>query len=117
MRRFVRDESGGATVFACFALAGLVAVTAILLHLGGAVAARHRAQSAADLGALAAAHALADGAEACVAATSVVSRMRAQVSECVVEGWDVLVTAEAPAGVAAFGLGPARAIARAGPAE
>ncbi|WP_241665885.1 Rv3654c family TadE-like protein [Prescottella subtropica] len=113
----MRDDEGGATVFACFALAGLVAVTAILLHLGGAVAARHRAQSAADLGALAAAQALADGEPACPVAMSVVSRMRAQVSGCVVDGWDVQVSTEVTPGGVPFGSGPARAVARAGPAE
>lgn len=113
-----RDESGGATVFACFALAGLVTVTAALLHLGGAVAARHRAQAAADLGALAAAHALADGDEsACVAAAAIVRRMRAEVGECTVQGWDVVVSTEAPLGSVGFAFGPARAVARAGPAE
>ncbi|QCQ93494.1 Rv3654c family TadE-like protein [Rhodococcus sp. SGAir0479] len=118
MSRGWRDESGGATVLACFALAGLVAVTAVLLHLGGAVAARHRAQAAADLGALAAAQALAEGSEsACAAAESVARRMRVAVGECSVEGWDVVVSTEAPTGSKALQLGPARAVARAGPAE
>lgn len=113
-----RDESGGATIFACFALTGLVAVTAVLLHLGGAVAARHRAQASADLGALAAAQALADGDEsACGSATSIARRMHAEVEECRIEGWDVVVSTEAPVGAGGISLGTARALARAGPTE
>ncbi|WP_430335494.1 Rv3654c family TadE-like protein [Rhodococcus sp. ACT016] len=116
MTRLVRDESGGATVLACFALIGLVAVTAVLVQVGGAVAARHRAQGAADLAALAAAQALVGGDEsACAAAVSVARRMRAEVSECTVDGWDAVVST-AVAGPALV-PGPARAIARAGPVE
>jgi len=116
MTRFVRDESGGATVFACFALTGLVAVTAVLVQVGGAVAARHRAQGAADLAALAAAQALTGGDEsACAAATSLARRMQAEVSECTVDGWDVVVST-AVAGPMLVS-GPARAVARAGPVE
>lgn len=118
MTRLRRDESGGASVFACFALTGLVAVTALLLHLGGAVAARHRAQAAADLGALAAAYALVHGDEpACTAAGALVRRMRVEMNECRVEDWDVVVATAVPVGPVSFGLGPARALARAGPVD
>jgi len=116
VRRFVRDESGGATVFACFALTGLVAVTAVLIQVGGAVAARHRAQGAADLAALAAAQELTEGEQsACTAAASLARRMRVEVTECTVDGWDVVVSTETEGPVTV--LGPARAIARAGPVE
>ncbi|MGF7123138.1 Rv3654c family TadE-like protein [Rhodococcus sp. TAF43] len=118
MTRLREDESGGATVFACFALAALVAVTAGLVHVGGAVAARHRAQAAADLAALAAASALSDGDESpCEAAVSIAVRMGATVPKCTVSGWDVVVGAEVRVGSVSFVVGPARAIARAGPAE
>ncbi|RVW01004.1 Rv3654c family TadE-like protein [Rhodococcus spongiicola] len=117
MTKFLRDESGGATVFACFALTGLVAVTAVLLHLGGAVAARHRAQAAADLAALAAAQSLVGGEEsACSTAALLAQRMQVEVSECRVEDWDVVVSTEVFMGPSPFVLGSATAVARAGPA-
>ncbi|CAM3214279.1 flp pilus-assembly TadE/G-like family protein [Prescottella defluvii] len=112
------DESGGATVFACFALTALVVVTAGLVHVGGAVAARHRAQAVADLAALAAASALSGGDESsCIAATSIADRMGATVARCAVSGWDVVVEAQVRVGSVSFVAGPARAVARAGPAE
>lgn len=117
-RSLARDESGGATVLACFALAALVVVTAALVHLGGAVVSRHRAQAAADLSALAAAYALDGGAEsACAAASTIVSRMRVRLDDCVVDGWQVVVSTTASAGSGVLPVGPARAVARAGPVE
>ncbi|RVW00286.1 Rv3654c family TadE-like protein [Rhodococcus xishaensis] len=117
MTRFLRDESGSATVFACFALTGLVAVTAVLLHLGGAVAARHQAQAAADLAALAAAQSLVRGEEAaCTTAALLGQRMQVEIKDCRVEDWDVVVSTEVLVGPSRFVLGSATAVARAGPA-
>ncbi|QBJ97018.1 pilus assembly protein TadE [Rhodococcus sp. ABRD24] len=118
MRRSLQDESGGATILACCALAVLVAVTTGLLHFGGAVSARHRAQSAADLSALAAASALSSGDEsACGAAASIITRMGVELARCTVDGWDVVVEATVATGPVSLGTGPARARARAGPAD
>ena len=73
----MKDERGAATVLACWAMLALIAVAALVIHLGSAVSARHRAQSAADLAALAAAAALERGTEAaCAAATTIAGRMR-----------------------------------------
>lgn len=96
----------------------LVALAVALLHVGSAVAARHRAQAAADLAALAVAAALHRGAESsCGAAESIVSRMRAEMASCTVDGWDAVVTVTAPVFLTAVGVRDARAVARAGPAE
>ncbi|AQA23495.1 flp pilus-assembly TadE/G-like family protein [Rhodococcus sp. MTM3W5.2] len=89
----MRGERGAATVLACWAMLALIAVAALVIHLGSAVSARHRAQSAADLAALAAAAALERGTEAaCAEATTIAGRMRGTVRDCRIEDWDVVVT-------------------------
>jgi secretion/DNA translocation related TadE-like protein len=78
------------------------------------VVARHRAQAAADLAALAAAARVPAGAEsACAQATAVARAMRADPAGCVVDDLDVVVTVEV--GLAVGRWGTARAAARAGP--
>lgn len=84
------------------------------LAIGAAVVARHRAQSAADLGALAAATVLASGpAAACGRAATVAAAGGAALRSCAVTGLDVVVTVTVRAG-GRF-AGEARAGARAGP--
>lgn len=113
----VRDEDGGATVLAAFALAALLVVVIAVVHVGSAVSARHRAQSAADLAALAAAAALDRGLDdACAAGTAVVERMDAVMDSCVVDEWDVQVEVSITLPLGSFGVRDARAAARAGPA-
>ncbi len=78
-------------------------------YLGSAVIARHRAQAAADLAALAAAARLTEGVEAaCGQATAIAHEMRVGLADCAIDGLDVVVTIHA---------GPARAAARAGPVD
>ncbi|HOW95814.1 Rv3654c family TadE-like protein [Mycolicibacterium fallax] len=94
----------------------LVTVTGFAAWLGAAVVARHRAQSAADLAALAAAAALPAGADAaCRRARRVAAG--AVVTDCRVEGLDLVVVVEVGVPVRLPGLAPAtaRAAARAGP--
>lgn len=84
------------------------------LMIGAVVAARHRAQSAADLAALAAAARVPAGvAAACSQARSVGGAMHAVVLACEVDGLDVVVAVGVPVGGR---IGEARATARAGPA-
>ncbi len=91
----------------------LLTVTGGVAYLGAAVVARHRAQAAADLAALAAAARVPAGAEtACAQAHAVARAMRAGTTGCVVDDLDVVITVEVPAGR----WGTARAAARAGPA-
>jgi len=93
-------------------VAVLLFVTGSGAYLGSVLVARHRAQSAADLAALAAAARLPSGAAAaCAWATLVAYEMRVDDAQCVVQNLDVVVTVE----VAVAFAGAARAVARAGP--
>jgi secretion/DNA translocation related TadE-like protein len=95
-------------------VAVLLAISAGGAYLGAAVVARHRAQAAADLAALAAAARLPAGPEvACARATTVARAMRIDHTECAVDDLDVVVTVEVRVPVG--GWGSARAAARAGP--
>ncbi|MGV0835658.1 Rv3654c family TadE-like protein [Mycolicibacterium thermoresistibile] len=99
-------------------MAVLLAVTVGGMWLGSAVIARHRAQAAADLGALAAAAQLAGGrAVACDRAAALVEHMGGRVNACTVAGLDVMVTVEMAVAVRIPGSGVARASACAGPAD
>ncbi len=90
-------------------MAVLLAFTIGGCYVASAVIARHRAQAAADLAALAGAARLSAGADAaCRQATAIADGMKVGVADCVVDGLDVLVTVNA---------GSARAAARAGPAD
>jgi secretion/DNA translocation related TadE-like protein len=99
-------------------MAVLLALTVGGVYLGSAVIARHRAQAAADLAALSGAAHLADGsAEACAHAGSLARAMHTTVAQCTVDNLDVIVTVDASVALGRFGIGPARATARAGPVE
>ncbi|HEY9267247.1 MAG TPA: Rv3654c family TadE-like protein [Mycobacterium sp.] len=96
--------------------AALLVVTVGGAHVGSAVIARHRAQAAADLAALAAAADVPGGAEgACARAAVLAHAMDAAAVACTLDGLDVVVTVEAPAGLRVAGTAAARAVARAGP--
>ena len=111
-------DRGSATVLALAAvLIGLVLATSSAA-LGAAVVARHRAEAAADLGALAAADVLLARATGspCGAAAAVVRAHDAALISCTVDQGDAVVRASVrpPGGVGS--LGAAVAVARAGPA-
>jgi secretion/DNA translocation related TadE-like protein len=90
-------------------MAVLLTVTVGGVYLGSAVVARHRAQAAADLAALAAAARLPAGAEsACGAASVIADAMETEVTDCVVDDLDMVITVR---------VGRARAAARAGPVD
>lgn len=94
----------------------LLAVTVGGAQIGASVVARHRAQAAADLAALAGAAAVPAGAgEACAKASAVAQRMAAASVGCSVDELDLVVTVEAPVPLRLLGSANARAIARAGP--
>ena len=97
-------------------VAVLLSITGGGAYLGSAVVARHRAQAAADLAALAAAARLAAGPEAaCAQANAVARQMRVSTTGCDVDDLDVVVTVDVR--LAVGGWGSAGAAARAGPAE
>ncbi len=97
-------------------VAVLLSITGGSAYLGSAVIARHRAQAAADLAALAAAARLAAGPEAaCEQAKAVAGQMAVRTTGCAVDDLDIVVSTEARLAVGRWGS--ARAAARAGPAE
>lgn len=120
------DEGSGSVL-----VLGLVAVLVVgalgTATLGRAAAARHRAASAADLAALAASGAAWDvgvaAAGSCPGpvldlATTTAARNGARLESCSVgSGASARVGVAVEVGGLAAGLGPARASARAGPAE
>jgi secretion/DNA translocation related TadE-like protein len=99
-------------------MAVLLAFTIGGVYVGSAVIARHRAQAAADLAAVAAAVHLANGTgAACSHASALARAMSAAVTQCVVEDLDVVVTVETRVPLETIGVGQARAAARAGPVD
>jgi secretion/DNA translocation related TadE-like protein len=110
-------ETGSATVCAAGAILVLLTVTVIAVELAAGVIARHRAEAAADLGALAAAEHVLDGqVAACGYAERVAERMAVRLLACRLDDDDALVeTAGRVALGVPFGTG-VRARARAGPA-
>ena len=113
-----RRERGSASIVAAFMMALLLAVTVGAVHVGAAVIARHRAQAAADLSALAAAGMMPVGlAATCEKAAVVAAAMGTAVTACTADALDVAVTVDAPVPLSRWGVGSARAVARAGPAD
>ncbi|MFF9625405.1 Rv3654c family TadE-like protein [Streptomyces griseosporeus] len=107
-----RSDRGSATVWSVGAITVLCVVFGVLLTLGQAVVARHRAAGGADLAALAAAdHWAEGGAAACARAEAVARAQGARLVRCAIVGETSEVTA-------ASGRGPfaAEVRSRAGPA-
>ncbi len=112
------SERGSATLVTVAMMAVLLAMTLGGSIVGSAVLARHRAQSAADLAALAAAGQIGSGHQpACAWATSVAAANGSRLTACTVAELDVIVTVEVAVSLGRLGAGTARAAARAGPAE
>ncbi len=116
--RRVCSEDGLATVFGCLALVALIGATLLIAQVGFVVVARHRAQAAADLAALAAAGALVEGVDpACDEAEVLARRMGTRIRACGATEWDVTVTVERNVPIGLYGERIVRASARAGPVE
>lgn len=112
-----RDDRGVATVYACLGVVVLLAVTGLGLHLGAATLARQRAETGADLAALAGASKVLQGPDVvCAAVVTVAAANGVDVQSCAVRGTDVLVMVVARAGAGPF-AGSAAGRARAGPVE
>jgi secretion/DNA translocation related TadE-like protein len=113
----MKDDQGSTTLVGAFVIAALMVLAVLLSWVCAAASARHRAQSEADLAALAGAYRAVDGQEAaCAAARALVARSSGLLASCRVEDLDVLVVVEVDIAGAGFSFGPARAAARAGPA-
>lgn len=99
---------------ACVGVMVLLVVTGVAMHVGAAVLARERAETAADLAALAGAAQLLWGTEVACAAAGVVARLNgAEVTGCRVDGLDLLVEVNVHVGGSVGG--PVAGRARAGP--
>lgn len=112
----MRDD-GVATVYASLGIVVLLAVTGLGVHLGAVVLARQRAETGADLAALAGASKVLQGPDVtCSAVIRVAIANGVDVQSCLVFGADVLVVVTARAGSGPFGAA-ATGRARAGPVE
>ena len=109
------DDKGAMTVTTAFAVAAILAVAVAVLLVGRAAVAAHSARSAADLSALAGAHALRAGEDACAAASGVAAANGAVLAVCTIDGDDVVTRAEVAVDLGLLGARKAPAVARAGP--
>ncbi|MEV4311135.1 Rv3654c family TadE-like protein [Actinocrispum sp. NPDC049592] len=112
------DQGGGdrgvATVWTAWVVAGIAALVGAIVGVGMVASVRHRAESAADLGALAAASYGPWGEEyACGLARWVAEGMGVRLTSCRMEGWEAWVEVAG----AVSGLGTVTARARAGPVD
>jgi secretion/DNA translocation related TadE-like protein len=110
-------DRGSGTVWVIALMALIWLVAAVAMSIGGIRAARHRAHSAADLAALAAAsHVMAGSARACGLADTIARAGRGRLSECSVRGRIADVEIVAVSHVPGLGSVQVTASARAGPA-
>lgn len=111
-----RDDTGSGTVLVLGLSAVLLLVSLVFASVAAVAVARHRAASAADLAALAAAdRALSGPSVACAAARRAAGRAGASVSLCLLTGDVARVVAVVRPGGPIGRLGSASATARAGP--
>ena len=105
-------EVGSATVLALAGVVACLTIAGMWLATGRAALARQRAETAADLAALAGAQSLVAGTAApCAAAEAAAAANAGRLLSCSIAGHDVRVVVSVSAPVAA------RAMARAGPQE
>ena len=111
-----RGEQGAGTVLAVAMIGLVVSVTVGATGAVGVVAGHRRAQSAADLSALAGATTLQDGGDACAKARAIAGRNGADLQRCRVDGTQVLVVVARSVRLPGLPM-ELRARARAGPVE
>lgn len=112
----MRRDRGSATVWAALVLSAVVVLTTVVLGYGAVLIGRHRAESAADLAALAAAGHVPEGM-ACAVASTVAVRNGGSLGECRVAGTDVEVSVSREVRLGRLGLRTVTARARAGPVD
>ncbi len=101
-----------------FVVAAVAGLVVLFFYVGAAVSARHQAQSAADLAALAAAQSLVRGdVDPCWEAELIAGHMDVVVASCEPEGGDVVVSVRVGVDLGPLGSRDAGASARAGPVE
>lgn len=117
-RRPLADaETGSATMWLIPMVAIIGVVTLVLAHVGAALVERRRAQSAADLAAVAGAAALQHGSDVCARAADIAGRNEAELVGCAVSGRRITVRVRGHVDVPVLGDVPVTARARAGPAR
>ncbi|MFB9427925.1 Rv3654c family TadE-like protein [Streptoalloteichus tenebrarius] len=117
-RHGTNRDDGSATLLAVATVFAVLVVTAVVVQIAVATITRRRAESAADLAALAAAaHALSGPEAACDRARWIAESMRTQVTNCRFEQWDALVEIEAGVSGPLGGFPATHAKARAGPGD
>jgi secretion/DNA translocation related TadE-like protein len=112
-----RAETGSATMWVASMTVVLGAVTLVLAHIGGVLAERRQAESAADLAALAGAAAVQHGRDGCARAGVIAGRNGADLTACSVSGRRVTVRVRREVELPVLGEVPVTARARAGPAR
>ena len=115
-KAMLRDERGVATTWAVVLIAVLSMVTFMAASATGVVGARHRAESAADLAALAGAVSARDGGEPCAAAAEVARHNDSALFECMVREQVVEVSVAVQTPVLWGATWEQVGVARAGPA-
>ncbi|NJC82028.1 flp pilus-assembly TadE/G-like family protein [Planosporangium mesophilum] len=112
----MRSDRGSASLWLLGVALAVLAFAGAVAAAGSVLVARHRAQAAADLGALAGAVLAVDGEPAaCDRAGQVVAANGAGLVACRLDGLDVVISAQAEPVSLGRPFGPARAWARAGP--
>ncbi|MBV7282436.1 Rv3654c family TadE-like protein [Corynebacterium sp. TAE3-ERU30] len=86
-----RDERGYATVLLVAMIAVLCSILAGMATVGSLLIARHQAQLAADMAAVAGAYAHSDGHDGCRMAEEVARHNSAALGSCAVDGADIIV--------------------------
>ncbi|GGG73545.1 Rv3654c family TadE-like protein [Corynebacterium pelargi] len=102
----LRNDRGSATVLALGIAMALSLILGIMLAIANAHVQAHRAQVAADMGAIAAAQARAYGQWACPKAKEVINANGASMTLCIEEDQDVRVSAQVGRQVAQAKAGP-----------
>ncbi len=110
-----RGECGSSTLFGVFVIGVLTLFTTTCVGIGGIVVAHRKAQSAADLGSLAAATALQQGRAPCAAGADVVRRNGGRLLGCRVRGESVLLRVDVATARILGRVRHTAASARAGP--
>ena len=115
-----RTDRGSATVVILAVIGSVLLLTISGLVLASAVLASHRARSAADLAALAAAGVLMRGepaGAACAAGAQVAAVNDALLQQCIASATEVRLSVVVPAGVKGVGVATARSRAGPGPSD
>ncbi len=111
-----RKDRGAASIWLLAAGLLLIAMSAVGAAMGAATIARHQAQAAADLGALAGAARAAEGSvSACSRAAGIVAANGGRLVSCVLDGFELIVAVDVAVRPIRGIARTAHAAARAGP--